>query len=79
LIGKASHELNMGYVYCNEKDSGLVKIMSGHFKFAGTINCIGGIVVESLDKTITLDYRYETIIEEIWIDSMKKVSEILFS
>jgi len=79
LVGKASRELNIGNIYCNEKDANLVKIMSGHFKFGGTINCIGGVVVESLDKTILLDYRYETILEEIWIDAMKKVSDILFS
>ncbi len=79
LIAKAGREFSIGNIYCNEKDASFVKISSTHFKFAGTINCIGGIVVESIDKTVTLDYRYETILEDLWTNSMKKVSDILFA
>jgi vacuolar-type H+-ATPase subunit E/Vma4 len=39
----------------------------------GEIDCIGGLVFESKDRSIRLDFRFESLLEEIW---NKKLQEI---
>lgn len=74
---RATKEIQNGYVYCNERDKAFVeKIMK--FKFAGTINCIGGLLFENEDNTLRIDYRFESILEEVWRDSLKTVAEAVF-
>jgi V/A-type H+/Na+-transporting ATPase subunit E len=64
-------------IYSNKRDEPLVRSQS-IFSYGGTIECLGGIVVENPDKTITLDYRYETIATTVWDHSMKEIADKLF-
>jgi V/A-type H+-transporting ATPase subunit E len=65
------------YIYSNKRDEPFVR---SHTKisFGGLIETLGGIIVENKEKTLQLDYRYETIAEIIWDRSLKEIAEKLF-
>lgn len=78
LIEKGKKELGNGRIYCSPKDAEVVKLMSS-LEFAGTINCIGGVVIESSDRLVKIDYTYETLLTTVWESNVKQVSNILYS
>ncbi len=47
-------------------------------RFGGTIECSGGIVVESDDGMRRVDLRFETLLQDIWEDSVREIAEILW-
>ncbi len=47
-------------------------------EYAGNIDCISGIVLETEDEAVRLDYTFDTILGEVSERSMKQVSNILF-
>jgi len=66
-----------GRVFTNAKDEAFVKGIVGK-AFAGTIDCAGGLVIESADGTRRVDLRYESILRDVWDDSVREVAEILW-
>lgn len=76
LVAKASRELPGGYIYSNKKDEGFVK-GNARFDFAGNIECSGGIIVESTDRTVKIDYTFEALLQDVWESSLAEVSKIL--
>ncbi|HEY7588526.1 MAG TPA: V-type ATP synthase subunit E family protein [Thermoplasmata archaeon] len=66
-----------GKVYCNARDEAAVRRIVGT-AFAGTIDCAGGLVIESADESRRVDLRYESILRDIWVDSVREVAEILW-
>jgi V/A-type H+-transporting ATPase subunit E len=64
-------------IYSNERDKLLITSISNH-EYAGTIDCIGGVVIESSDGDTRLDYTYDTLLKEVNEASLKQISEILF-
>lgn len=66
-----------GKVYCSARDESLVKSIVGR-SFAGTIDCAGGVVLESGDGTRRVDLRYESILRDVWNNSVREVAEILW-
>lgn len=77
LATKARKELGDCYVYSNEKDRPLAQFTSG-ITHAGTVDCIGGLVFESKDRTVRLDYRFESVLEEVWNKKMREIYTRLF-
>ncbi len=84
LCKTASKELGEGLFYCNERDVRAVedalsslKTLSG-FSLAGTKDITGGIIAESADGTLQLDYSYTTFVSEVWESGLKDASDILF-
>lgn len=76
LIKLAQKDIPAGKVYTNANDAELVKGYG--YEYGGNINCIGGIVVTSMDGSVNLDYTFDSILEDVWTSSMKPVSDILF-
>ncbi len=66
-----------GRVYSHAKDEMFVKGLVGK-AFAGTIDCAGGLVIENADGTRRVDLRYESILRDVWDDSVREVAEILW-
>jgi len=66
-----------GKVYCNEKDATAVRVVVGS-SFGEPIDCVGGIVIESGDGTHRIDLRYETLLADVWRDSIREVAEVLW-
>lgn len=77
MVMQNQTEISSGKVFCNEKDSPLVKGLVGG-NFAGTTDCIGGLIIESQNGQMRIDLRYETALREIWDDSIKEVSDLLW-
>jgi V/A-type H+/Na+-transporting ATPase subunit E len=78
LLKKVEKELpESAYIYSNKRDEQIVR---SHTKiyYGGCIETLGGIIVENKDKTLRLDYRYETIAELVWDRSLKEIAEKLF-
>jgi len=84
LLKRAAKEVREGVVHANERDLQLVReIISRHKDFSGytvgsPVEIPGGIIVESKDGDLQIDYSYRTLLEEVWESCLKDVSEILF-
>lgn len=72
LVAKAKKDLGECYVYSSKDDKALIQLPAG-MAGGGVIDCIGGLVFESKDRSVRLDFRFESLLEEIW---NKKLQEI---
>ena len=66
-----------GKVYSNAKDEPAVRGIVGS-AYAGRVDCAGGVVIESADGTRRTDLRFESILRDVWEDSVREVAEILW-
>jgi V/A-type H+-transporting ATPase subunit E len=84
LLERAVTEIPVGTVYCCERDqAGLEEALSrekkfGGYSFGGTVDIDGGILAESRDAKLQLDYSYATLLGEVWESGLKEASDILF-
>ena len=76
-IAKAKGILGDCNVYSNEADRSALRPPSG-ITSVGTIECAGGLVFESKDRSVRLDYRFETMLEEVWSQKMNEIYTQLF-
>ena len=77
LLQENAAEWRAGKVYANARDAAAVRAVVGT-SFGGTIDCVGGFVIESLDGTRKTDLRFETLLEGIWQDSIREVAGVLW-
>ncbi|MCJ7488801.1 MAG: V-type ATP synthase subunit E family protein [Thermoplasmata archaeon] len=77
LFSKAEEILGDCYVYSNKADNALLK-RSPRVASGGIIDCLGGLVFETKDRTVRLDYKFETMLEEIWGKKMNEIYTQLF-
>ncbi len=66
-----------GRVFSNARDASLVKVLVGK-AYAGTVDCAGGLVIENADGTRRVDLRYESLLRDVWNDSVREVAEVLW-
>jgi predicted Zn-dependent peptidase len=74
LLEKAKNDIEMAYVYCNKKDTKFLKGLN-----LEAINIIGGLIAENKEKTIRVDYSFETILQSIKENELQNINKILFS
>lgn len=77
LMGRAKKELGECYVYSNPSDRPLLKPPPG-VSSGGVIDCRGGLVFESKDRAVRLDYRFESMLEEVWNGKIREIYSGLF-
>ena len=77
LLQAHAEECRTGKVYCNTHDADLVRSIVGP-RFGGTIDCVGGVVIESADGSRRTDLRFETLLADVWRDSVREVAEVLW-
>ncbi|MBP2133588.1 V/A-type H+-transporting ATPase subunit E [Methanomicrobium sp. W14] len=84
LCKAAAKELGEGVLYCNKRDKEAVesaiselKTLSG-FTLAGTKDISGGVIAESKDGLLQLDFSYGAYLSEVWETGLKDASEALF-
>jgi V/A-type H+-transporting ATPase subunit E len=77
LIKKARSELGDCYVYSNASDKGLLRLPPGMMD-GGAIECKGGLVFESKDRSVRLDYRFESMLEDVWDRKIQEIYTSLF-
>lgn len=73
LLEKAKNDIEVAKVYCNEKDLKLVKDFGTE-----TIDIIGGLIAENKDKTVRVDYSFDTTLQNIKENELQNISKLLF-
>lgn len=85
LLKRAVKEIKKGVVHTNERDTPVVEGILGQLKmFSGytlgaPLDIPGGVIVESTDGELQIDYSYRTFLDEIWESGLKDASDILFT
>jgi V/A-type H+-transporting ATPase subunit E len=78
LLKKLRNEMpEATVIYSNKRDETVVRALS-KLSYGGAIDCLGGVVAENTDKTLKVDFRYETIAAAVWDGSLKEIAEKLF-
>ncbi len=84
LLLKAKKEIPSGVVRCNSRDSALLQgLLTGDSSLAGysagtTVDIPGGVIVESNDGQLQLDYSFKTLLDSVWESGLKDASDLLF-
>ncbi|MCX2819164.1 V-type ATP synthase subunit E [Haladaptatus sp. F3-133] len=66
-----------GAVYTAEGDEEMVQDLLGGFdgfEHAGSTDIIGGVVVESADGKVRVDNSFDSVLEQVWNESLREVS-----
>ena len=69
------------FVYGNLEDEKLLKsLLKKHkgVKYGGEYECIGGVVMESESARMRVNNTFDSIIETVWTEELKNISELLF-
>jgi len=79
-LRQKSSEVKNGFIYSNERDRSTVESLVSTYggQFGGVIDCLGGLVIESGDRSVRTDYRLETILKDVWDESVIEVTSILW-
>ncbi|MFB6159984.1 MAG: V-type ATP synthase subunit E [Haloferacaceae archaeon] len=48
------------------------------FEYAGEHDCLGGVVVESTESRVRVNNTFDSVLEDVWEDNLKEVSDRLF-
>lgn len=49
------------------------------FEFAGETECLGGVIVESESTRIRVNNTFDSVLEDVWDDSLTEISARLFN
>lgn len=85
LLAKAKAEIPEGIVHCKRRDSeNLSRILSSDTSLKGytqgdPADIEGGVVIESKNGELQIDYSYRTFLNSVWETGLKDASGILFS
>ncbi|MBI2664704.1 hypothetical protein HYX10_05195 [Candidatus Woesearchaeota archaeon] len=74
LLTKASSEIDIARIYCSKKD---LK-HAAKYKTAET-NILGGLIAESTDGMLRVDYSYETLLTQLRESTLPELDRILFT
>jgi V/A-type H+/Na+-transporting ATPase subunit E len=65
-------------VISSKRQEATVKALVPSLKYGGSIEGLGGIILQTVNGSIRYDFRYETLLEQAAQTSMKEVAGILF-
>lgn len=74
LLEKASQELEAACVYCGKKD---LKFAKGFIAESADIS--GGLIAENKEKTIRVDYSFESLLDIIKEKELQAINKLLFA
>ena len=84
LLARAKAEIPEGVIHVSKRDSGLLGQIIGtdpslkNYRVGEPADIEGGIIIESKDGELLIDYSYRTIMAGIWETRLKDASDILF-
>jgi len=83
LLARVGKEMKEGSVFCAAADAPAMKeILAGKefsgFRFGGTVEIPGGVIVESANGELKIDYSYRTFLDGVWEAGLKDASDLLF-
>jgi len=85
LLKRAAEEIKKGTVHANRRDIPVVEKVLGAtqslsgYTVGAPVEIPGGIIVESADGDLQIDYSYSTFLDEVWESALKDASDILFT
>ena len=84
LLRKAGTEIPKGKVSCCARDENALKEVLkdsafSAYSFGSVIGIDGGIIVESTDGQLQVDFSYRTFMSQVWESGLKDASDILFA
>ncbi|MFD1685544.1 V-type ATP synthase subunit E [Halobellus litoreus] len=68
-------------VYGRADDADLLESLCAEydgFEYAGEYECLGGVVVEGSDSRVRVNNTFDSVLEGVWEDNLKDVSQKLF-
>ena len=68
-------------VYGREDDRELLEsLVSDHdsYEYAGAVDCLGGVVVESDSSRVRVKNTFDSVLEEVWEENLREMSARLF-
>jgi V/A-type H+-transporting ATPase subunit E len=77
IVSKSQNTIRNPKVYCPRGNTSLLGGVTGIHSVTEK-DMEAGLILESEDGKISLDYRFKTILEGIWEKELKNVSNILF-
>ena len=72
LIAKAKKELGTCKVYSTKADQELLQLPYG-VTHVGFFDGPGGLIFESADGSLRLDYRFESMLEDVWNKNIQEI------
>jgi len=48
------------------------------FEYGGEVDCLGGVVVESEGSRVRIENTFDSVLEDVWQDSIREISADLF-
>jgi len=84
LLDAAAKEIEDGAsvdVYGRADDKELLESLLADydgFEYAGEFECLGGVVVESNESRVRIKNTFDSILEEVWEDNLREISDMLF-
>jgi len=83
LLSKAKKEIREGVVFCSARDTqALQEILkspeNSEFRFGASVDIPGGIIIESGNGQLKIDYSYRTFLDRVWEAGLKDASDALF-
>jgi len=73
LLEKCKKDIDVENVYCNKKDLDLAKNLN-----AEPDDIIGGIIAENKEKTIRVDYSFDSMLQNMKENELQSINKILF-
>jgi V/A-type H+-transporting ATPase subunit E len=68
-------------VYGREEDEALLTDLLSEYEgwsFAGTEDCLGGVIVESEQSRVRVNNTFDSVLAAVWDEELKRISERLF-
>jgi len=84
LLDAAAEEFDDGEtleVYGRDDDRELLESLVSDddgFEYAGTVDCLGGVVVESDSSRIRVRNTFDSVLEDVWEENLREMSTRLF-
>lgn len=75
LLRKAQDEINVASVYVNKKH---IKLMEGKVPSVQEAVILGGLIAENKDRTVRVDYSFDSLLNEVKEKSLGEIGGILF-
>ena len=76
LLEKAKKEIKVKTVYCAESEAKIVKQLAKSLTVK-TAKISGGIIVENMEKSISVDLSYHSIVNDLHDAAIHKISELI--
>lgn len=83
LLHQAQAEISEGIIHANARDLPTVQELLREGSYAGfvagtSVDIDGGLIAESRDGLLQVDYSYRTFLDKVWESGLKDASDILF-